>query len=137
PPPPGRPAPRTPCLLVPASSREDRRPAAIDQDVPGRTVTSRALRDPPDAANGGIQEIQRMSDHSELPAWVLQARAGWVWRGAGRPPFAVEPGLGEESVWDYPRPPLLVRDTRHVVVRLGSIVVAESRSALRLLETSH
>jgi uncharacterized protein (DUF427 family) len=78
-----------------------------------------------------------MSDPSELPAWVLQARAGWVWRGARRPSFAAEPRPGEESVWDYPRPPLLVRDARHVVVRLGSVVVAESRRALRLLETSH
>ena len=78
-----------------------------------------------------------MSDRGELPAWVLQARAGWEWRGVRRPAFAVEPRTGEESVWDYPRPPLLVRDSRHVVVRLGSVVVAESRRALRLLETSH
>lgn len=78
-----------------------------------------------------------MTKRIELPAWVEQARAGWTWRGARRPPFAVEPGPGEESVWDYPRPPLLVRDARHVVVRVGSIVVAESRRALRFLETSH
>lgn len=78
-----------------------------------------------------------MKHRDELPGWVMQARAGWVWRGERRPAFAVEPRPGEESVWDYPRPPLLVRDTRHVVVRLGSIVIAESRAALRLLETSH
>jgi uncharacterized protein (DUF427 family) len=84
-----------------------------------------------------VQGDRTMRDRGEFPAWVLQARAGWKWRGARRPPFAVEPRPGEESVWDYPRPPLLVRDTRHVVVRLGSIVVAESRSGLRLLETSH
>jgi uncharacterized protein (DUF427 family) len=39
-------------------------------------------------------------------------------------------------VWDYPRPPRVAPDTRHVVVRFGG-VVAETRSALRVLETSH
>jgi uncharacterized protein (DUF427 family) len=42
-----------------------------------------------------------------------------------------------ESVWDYPRPPRLERSTRHVVVRLGGQVVAETRNAWRVLETSH
>lgn len=78
-----------------------------------------------------------MSEPPRLPAWVERARAGWQWRGATRPPFALEPGPGQESVWDYPRPPLVVRDERHVVVRLGERVVAETRRAHRLLETSH
>jgi uncharacterized protein (DUF427 family) len=49
----------------------------------------------------------------------------------------VEPGSGQESVWDYPRPPRLERSERHVVVRLGGEVVAETRAAWRVLETSH
>ena len=73
----------------------------------------------------------------QRPAWVERARAGWVHRGAERPPFAIAPGPGEESVWDYPRPPIVVPDTRHVVVRLGRATVAETRRAWRLLETSH
>jgi uncharacterized protein (DUF427 family) len=40
-------------------------------------------------------------------------------------------------VWDYPRPPALQESTRHVVVRSGDILIAESRSAWRVLETSH
>jgi uncharacterized protein (DUF427 family) len=71
------------------------------------------------------------------PAWVKQAREGWTWRGAGRPPFAIAPGPGQESVWDYPRPPLLVTDAREVVVRLGEVELARTRTALRVLETSH
>jgi uncharacterized protein (DUF427 family) len=71
------------------------------------------------------------------PPWVARARAAWTWRGASRPAFAIEPGPGQESVWDYPRPPILVADSRHVVVRLGDAIVADSRRALRLLETSH
>ena len=49
----------------------------------------------------------------------------------------VAPGPGQESVWDYPRPPACVSSDRHVLVRLGDTVVAESRKAYRVLETSH
>lgn len=46
-------------------------------------------------------------------------------------------GPGQESVWSYPRPPRLERSTAHVVVRLGDRVVADTRRAHRVLETSH
>jgi uncharacterized protein (DUF427 family) len=72
-----------------------------------------------------------------LPDWVKQARAGWRWRGADRPPFAKAPGSGQESVWDYPRPPLLVKDARPVLVKAGDVTIADTRAAHRLLETSH
>ncbi len=42
-----------------------------------------------------------------------------------------------ESVWDYPRPPRLVRDDRHVTVHAGAALVAETSQAYRVLETSH
>ncbi len=42
-----------------------------------------------------------------------------------------------ESVWDYPRPPRLEPCTRRVRIELGGMVVADSRDALRMLETSH
>ncbi len=48
-----------------------------------------------------------------------------------------EPGPGQESVWDYPRPPRVEPTGEHVRVELGGSVVAESTSALRVLETSH
>lgn len=50
---------------------------------------------------------------------------------------AVPPGPGQESAWDYPRPPAVVPTEEHVVVRLGRTVVADTRRALRVLETSH
>lgn len=71
------------------------------------------------------------------PEWVQRARDAWVWRGQARPDFAEVPGPGQESVWDYPRPPVLVSDARRVRVMLGEVVVADTRGALRLLETSH
>jgi len=50
---------------------------------------------------------------------------------------AIPPGPGQESVWDYPRPPSLTRSDRHVVVQLGGAVVAATRRAWRVCETSH
>jgi uncharacterized protein (DUF427 family) len=49
----------------------------------------------------------------------------------------VVPGPGQESVWDYPRPPLLVPSGKRVVVTLGGVVIVASTRALRVLETSH
>jgi uncharacterized protein (DUF427 family) len=66
-----------------------------------------------------------------------KARAQWRWRGSDRPSFAVDPQPGQESVWDYPRPPRVVRDEREIVVRWGSIEIARTRRAIRVLETSH
>lgn len=42
-----------------------------------------------------------------------------------------------ESVWDYPRPPRLEPTSRRVRVVWAGRTVAETRNALRLLETSH
>jgi uncharacterized protein (DUF427 family) len=64
-------------------------------------------------------------------------REQWRWRGRDRPSFAVTPGAGQESVWDYPRPPRLAADNREVVVRWGTIEVARTTRAIRVLETAH
>ncbi len=40
-------------------------------------------------------------------------------------------------MWDYPRPPALERSDRRVVVRAGAVVIADSTSAWRVMETSH
>jgi uncharacterized protein (DUF427 family) len=47
------------------------------------------------------------------------------------------PGPGQESVWDYPRPPRLEPTTRRLRVVLGGEVVAETTRGFRVLETSH
>jgi uncharacterized protein (DUF427 family) len=60
----------------------------------------------------------------------------WQYTGNKRPPFAATPAPGQESVWDYPRPPRLVADTRHVVVRFGDIAIADTVAAYRVLETA-
>lgn len=60
----------------------------------------------------------------------------WTWTGQQRPPFADAPRPGQESVWDYPRPPRLETDPRQVTVRVGSQLLADTRRAIRALETA-
>ena len=60
----------------------------------------------------------------------------WRWTGSERPPFADAIGAGQESVWDYPRPPALMPDAREVVVRVGGVEVVRTRRAQRLIETA-
>ena len=52
-------------------------------------------------------------------------------------PQRIEPGPGQESVWDYPRPPRLERFHGHIVVVLGGVTLVDTRGAYRVLETSH
>ena len=47
------------------------------------------------------------------------------------------PGPGQESVWDYPRPPRVEPTGERVEIWLGGDVVAASTRSLRVLETSH
>lgn len=60
----------------------------------------------------------------------------WEYTGGQRPDFAVEPGPGEESVWDYPRPPILDPFAGEVRVAQDRLELARTRRALRLLETA-
>jgi uncharacterized protein (DUF427 family) len=46
-------------------------------------------------------------------------------------------GPGQESVWDYPRPPSAEVTGRRVVVELGGRVLADTVRAVRVCETSH
>jgi uncharacterized protein (DUF427 family) len=48
-----------------------------------------------------------------------------------------EPGPGQESVWDYPRPPRVEPTDETVEILLGGQLVARSTRSLRVLETSH
>lgn len=51
-------------------------------------------------------------------------------------PVRLEPGPGQESAWDYPRPPIVVPSSRHVVVVHAGVTVADTRAAVRVLETA-
>jgi uncharacterized protein (DUF427 family) len=51
-------------------------------------------------------------------------------------PERIEPGPGQESVWDYPRPPRVEPTAKLAIVRFAGVTVAESRRCLRVLETA-
>ena len=51
-------------------------------------------------------------------------------------PQRIEPGPGQESVWDYPRPPRLEATSAVIRIEHGGRTVCETTSALRILETS-
>ena len=72
----------------------------------------------------------------EAPDWLRAARDKWINTGAARPPFAHQPGPGQESVWDYPRPPAVRPDPRLVVVGEDDDPIARSTRALKVMETA-
>ena len=47
------------------------------------------------------------------------------------------PREGQESVWDYPRPPRVEPSSERLELWLGGALVATSVRSLRVLETSH
>ncbi|NER80555.1 MAG: DUF427 domain-containing protein [Leptolyngbya sp. SIO1D8] len=49
----------------------------------------------------------------------------------------IEPGPGQESVWDYPRPPRIEKSPHRIRVVFNEITVADSQDTFRILETSH
>ena len=49
----------------------------------------------------------------------------------------IEPGPGQESVWDYPRPPRLEDSNKHISIICNGIIIADTQRAKRILETSH
>ena len=44
---------------------------------------------------------------------------------------------GQESVWSFPRPAIAEPTTAHILITHGGMIVADTRAAVRTLETSH
>jgi uncharacterized protein (DUF427 family) len=49
----------------------------------------------------------------------------------------IEPGPGQESVWDYPRPPKVEPCTALIEILCDGITIAQTQASCRVLETSH
>ena len=47
------------------------------------------------------------------------------------------PGPGQESVWDYPRPPRVEPTSERIRIELGGVPIVDTTDAVRVLETSH
>ena len=54
-----------------------------------------------------------------------------------RLPEPIRPGPGQESVWDYPRPPRSEAVEERITVRFAGETIADTTQACRVLETSH
>jgi uncharacterized protein (DUF427 family) len=54
-----------------------------------------------------------------------------------RPSFYQQPLPGQESVWDYPRPPRVEPALARIRVMFNVETIAETHRAMRVLETSH
>ncbi|MCR9278250.1 MAG: DUF427 domain-containing protein [Pseudomonadaceae bacterium] len=84
-----------------------------------------------------------MTDHSPTGIVLLEednrvraARSHWRYYGQRRPDFAAQPERGQQSVWDFPRPPRMIWCDKEIRVEHRSRVVARSLRAVRVEETA-
>jgi uncharacterized protein (DUF427 family) len=49
----------------------------------------------------------------------------------------IKPKPGQESVWDYPRPPRLAESDAHITIIFNNEILADTKNSKRILETSH
>jgi len=52
-------------------------------------------------------------------------------------PKIILPKLGQESVWDYPRPPKLEKTDKNLEIYFNGTQLAQTKNGYRVLETSH
>ena len=52
-------------------------------------------------------------------------------------PSRIVPAPGQESVWDYPRPPRVEAVTKRIRIELAGVVIVDTERALRVLETAN
>ncbi len=76
----------------------------------------------------------QIPDKDRLLSLAKAHRSGWD--PAFRPPQARAAGPGEESVWDFPRPPRVEPVSRRLKVLFAGTVVAETARGRRVLETA-
>ena len=74
-----------------------------------------------------------MPQYSEA---MIKERNRWRAFHRKRPFEVIRPGPGQESVWDYPRPPGLEPTVSLIRIIFAGVLIAESRQAIRIIETS-
>ncbi|KAJ3320934.1 hypothetical protein HDV06_004712 [Boothiomyces sp. JEL0866] len=71
------------------------------------------------------------------PSEIRYHQEKWKFRGRDRPPFALPTTNDQESVWDYPRPPVMDPIQKTITVHsLDQIPIAKTNAAIRILETA-
>ncbi|NQZ98577.1 MAG: DUF427 domain-containing protein [Myxococcales bacterium] len=89
----------------------------------------------PSRGSGGAQLGEASGLATRLER-LERERSKWRFNGSARPPHAEAPGPGQESVWDYPRPPRVEPVSAQLVVEFAGATLADTRRALRVVETS-
>ena len=90
------------------------------------------------AERGFTVELSHLSVAGPVPG----LRAGCLTRRTGSPAASragvvpVVPGPGQESVWDYPRPPRLEPVPERIRVVVDGVAIADTTRAVRVLETA-
>lgn len=92
-------------------------------DVPYRSIKQNSMGSYP-------------KNSKKIPNWLMQAREKWAFYGQERPDFATIPEKGQVSVWDFPRPPALVKESRTLKVAHNDTMIAMSKQALAVQETA-
>jgi uncharacterized protein (DUF427 family) len=87
-------------------------------------------------ALGEDERVMPASPPSNAALLRAVAASRAAWNHAERPATIEPAGPGEESVWSFPRPPRVESVAARVVVAAGTRVVAETRDALRVVETA-
>lgn len=77
--------------------------------------------------------MPQLPNKDSLIAKFASARSKW---GATEKPVREPIGPGEESVWDYPRPPEIRPAPARSRVEFAGQVIADSKAALRVVETA-
>ena len=130
--------------LVRCAQRTPRNPAARGPSGPLCAQTA-GFR-----SEGAVWSVVRADGRipSEGPSGPLCAQGGPLTTSGARSPDALPAVMsdhpvpemiapGQESVWDYPRPPALRASEELIMVILGGEEICETRTSWRILETSH
>lgn len=63
--------------------------------------------------------------------------SGASWSNAMILPTPIKPASGQESVWDYPRPPQLEHVPKRIEIVFAGVRIVDAPESFRVLETSH
>ncbi len=77
--------------------------------------------------------MSTLPTHEEILSAIGDARGKW---DAGNKPQPEPIGPGEESVWDFPRPPAVEEVRKRIVVEFAGEAIADTTRALRIVETA-
>ena len=104
----------------------------VEEEGDGHRLRSRArISDP---RYHGAASRQTAAALPYMVDGALDTGIRMTWPSARPAPDPIGPG--EESVWDYPRPPRLEPVAQRLRVMLGAAVIAETEAGFRVLETS-